>query len=681
MSEGVLLMAYGAPARLDQVEAYYTDIRGGTAPPPALLRELTSRYRAIGGGSPLSRVVERQRAALEAELARRGRPARVYAGMKHIAPFIRDAVARMAEDGVGRAAAIALAPQHSTFNVWTYGAMIEKAAAALGARAPRFEVVGSWHAQPRLIDALAAATAEALARCADPSTAHVFFTAHSLPVRLASGTDPYVREVLATASLVAERLGLARCDVAFQSAGRTGDEWVGPDLRDEIRRVTAAGVREIVVCPVGFVADHLEVLYDVDIEARAVAAEHGARLERARAMNDDPRFIAALADVALAGLGPVDASASAPVPIGSVRPARFVYGRAPMLLYWELTRACGLACRHCRAEAIPARDPLELGTAECLAVLDRIREFGQPLPHVVFTGGDPLRRPDLITLIAAATARGIGASLAPSATVDLTPEVLRAVRAAGARAISLSLDGSSAERHDTFRGVPGTFDATLRATRDARAAGLAVQINTLVTADTVDDLEAIARLLTPLDVMRWSLFFLIRVGRGSGLREVSPARTERLFRWLLDLAERVPFQVKTTEAMHYRRVAVRRMEAAGLDPAAIGRTPVGRGFGVRDGNGIAFIAHDGAVYPSGFLPLDAGNVRASSIVDIYRSSQVFASLRDADALTGKCGRCAYRLICGGSRARAYASAGDPLASDPLCPYEPPPASAVWGVAG
>lgn len=370
-----------------------------------------------------------------------------------------------------------------------------------------------------------------------------------------------------------------------------------------------------------------------------------------------------------------------PAPVGSVKPTRYVFDRAPMLVYWELTRACGLACRHCRAEAIATRDPLELDTAECVGVLDGISEFGRPLPHVVFTGGDPLRRPDLLTLIRAATARGIGSSLAPSATVDLTAEVLRDARAAGTQAISLSIDGPDARRHDTFRRVAGTFAATIRALREAREAGIAVQVNTLVTADNVDDLPAIAELLAPLDVMRWSLFFLIRVGRGAGLREISPARSERLFRWLLDLEPRVPFQIKTTEAMHYRRVAVRRMEAAGLDGAAIAKTPVGRGFGVRDGNGIVFIAHDGGVSPSGFLPLVAGNVRERSLVDIYRSAPLFTRLRDTGELGGKCGRCAYRAICGGSRARAYAWTGDPLGADPLCPYEPPAdgAPAVWGL--
>lgn len=323
---GVLLMAYGAPQRLEQVEAYYTHIRGGTPPPPALLDELRARYRSIGGGSPLSRIVERQRAALAAELARRAHAIPVYAGMKHIRPFIGDVVRRMAEDGVERVVAIALAPQHSTFNEQTYGRAVTEAAASVAApasavlglscapapvtvrvpaaacHAPAVTVVGSWHDQPRLIDAFAAATAEAVARCSDPARAHVFFTAHSLPERASGGTDRYAREVAATAALVAERCGLERCGVAFQSAGRTADRWIGPDLGAEIGRVAATGVREVVVSPVGFVADHLEVLYDIDIEARRVATGLGVRLERARSLNDDPTFIAALADVATAAL-------------------------------------------------------------------------------------------------------------------------------------------------------------------------------------------------------------------------------------------------------------------------------------------------------------------------------------------------------------------------------------------
>ena len=364
-------------------------------------------------------------------------------------------------------------------------------------------------------------------------------------------------------------------------------------------------------------------------------------------------------------------------PLGSVRPAGYVYDRAPMLVYWEMTRACGLACRHCRAEAIPARSPRELDTAEGLALLDQIVAFGRPFPHLVFTGGDPLRRPDLVPLVRAATARGIGSSVAPSATGDLGPEVISALKDAGAQSMSLSLDGSSPLQHDAFRGVEGTFEVTLRAARVIREAGLPLQINTLVTTETVDDLPGIHALLGDLGIMRWSLFFLIGVGRGIELREITPARSERLFRWILDLAATSPFPIKTTEAMHYRRVAVRRMLAAGLDRSAIERSPVGRGFGVRDGNGIVFVAHDGTVHPSGFLPLACGNVRTTPLADLYQRHELFVRLRDPQQLKGKCGRCPFSVICGGSRARAYARYGDPLESDPLCPYVPPAATTAW----
>jgi ferrochelatase len=303
--EAILLMAYGSPDRLDQVEAYYTDIRRGSPPPPELLEELIGRYRAIGGGSPLSRIVEEQRAALEAELARRGRPMRVYAGMRHIAPRIGTVVEGMAADGVQRFAAIALAPQQSS-NAAGYRRAVDAALAGLGETAPTVAYVDAWYDQPRFIEVLALTTREALDRFADPGRVRVMFTAHSLPARVLAEGDPYAGQLGATAALVAERLGLTQYEFSFQSAGRTGEPWLGPDILEEIRRLAAAGVTELVIRPVGFVADHLEVLYDIDIEAQAVARSVGIRLERARSLNDDPIFIAALADVAEAALTPAE---------------------------------------------------------------------------------------------------------------------------------------------------------------------------------------------------------------------------------------------------------------------------------------------------------------------------------------------------------------------------------------
>ncbi len=307
MSRAVLLVAYGSPERLDQVEAYYTDIRRGNPPPRPLLDELLRRYAAIGGGSPLSRIVELQRAALQAELARRGEAEPVYAGMRHIAPFIRDVVARMAADGIDEVVAIALAPHASSMSSGAYRRALDAGGAALGAAAPRISFVESWATEPRFIEALVAATAEALAKTSDPATARLLFTAHSLPARILAEGDPYLGQVRETAALVAAGLDRPDYDVAFQSAGRTDEPWLGPDLRDELRRLAALGAREVVVNAVGFVAEHLEVLFDIDIEAQAVARELGIHLVRARAMNDDPTFIAALADIAAARLAALPA--------------------------------------------------------------------------------------------------------------------------------------------------------------------------------------------------------------------------------------------------------------------------------------------------------------------------------------------------------------------------------------
>lgn len=355
---------------------------------------------------------------------------------------------------------------------------------------------------------------------------------------------------------------------------------------------------------------------------------------------------------------------------GVGRDSRLVFSESPLLVYWELTRACDLVCKHCRAESIKYRDPEELSAAEAKALLEQLRSFSNPAPHLVITGGDPLKRQDLFALIEHAARLGFNVSIAPSGTNNLTREVIARFKAGGVQSISLSLDGSSAEKHDDFRGVPGCFAWTLQAAQAAREEGLPLQINTLVTADTVEDLPDIYKLVKVLGIMRWSLFFLVAVGRGRSLQGLTPARCEALHHWLYDLSKEAPFAVKTTEAPHFRRVAFLRMQAEGLDTLSIRRTSFGLGFGIRDGNGIMFISHVGEVYPSGFLPLAAGNVRQNNPVEIYRYSELFVSIRDSSRLKGRCGRCEFKEICGGSRARAYAYTGDYLESDPLCPYQP-----------
>ena len=340
---------------------------------------------------------------------------------------------------------------------------------------------------------------------------------------------------------------------------------------------------------------------------------------------------------------------------------RTVFDRAPLRVYWELTRACDLACRHCRAEAVKLRHPEELNTGEGLRFLERLAAFGEPKPHLVLTGGDPLKRPDLWVLIDAARSLGLAVSVAPSATPLLRSEEIRRFKEAGVEAISLSLDGSTPARHDAFRGIPGTFERTLEAGRAARHAGLPFQINTLVADETLDDLPAIYLLASELGAARWSLFFLVSVGRGTVLEQITPAEAEAVMRWLVELAGQGSGPiVTTTEAPHFRRVMLQ-----GHRPTARGH-----GAGIRDGNGIMFISHTGDVHPSGFLPLSAGNVRADDVVTIYRDSHLFRTLRRVDLFAGRCGRCEFHAQCGGSRARAYAASGDPFGEDPLCPYEP-----------
>jgi radical SAM protein with 4Fe4S-binding SPASM domain len=260
-------------------------------------------------------------------------------------------------------------------------------------------------------------------------------------------------------------------------------------------------------------------------------------------------------------------------------------------------------------------------------------------------------------------------SITPAATPLLTRQALEQLTAHGIEGLGLSLGGSTAALHDAIRGIDGCFDRTLSAARWAGELGMPLQINTLVTAETAADLPAIYTLLTSLRVTRWSLFFLIAVGRGRVLEPLSPAAGEELMRWVYDLSRRAPFAVATTEAPSYRRVALSQMRAEGMSPEAIQRTPVYRGFGIRDGNGIVFVSNTGDICPAGFLPLPAGNVRVDHIVEVYRSAPLFRDLH-ATEFRGKCGWCEYRAICGGSRARAFAATGDPLASDPFCPYEP-----------
>ncbi len=356
------------------------------------------------------------------------------------------------------------------------------------------------------------------------------------------------------------------------------------------------------------------------------------------------------------------------------------FDRAPFIAIWETTRACALACVHCRADAIPRRDPEELTTAEGRQLMDRVRAFGDPPPLLVLTGGDPLRRPDIVELVAHGTGRGLSVSLTPSGTAAATGDRLRALRDAGLARLAVSLDGATEAAHDAFRGVRGSHRHTLRILERARALGLPLQINTTVCRRTVGELPALARQVEEAGVVLWALFFLIPVGRGQVSAALAATEIEDVLEWAADLARRVPFGVKTTEAPHYHRVLAGRA----TPPSPAGRTRpdfVGRaGRAVTDGNGFLFVDHRGEICPSGFLPLAAGNVRRDDLVAVYRDSPVFRALRDPARLGGRCGRCEYRERCGGSRARAFAATGDVLAEDPGCAWPSPAADVTGGPA-
>jgi radical SAM protein len=350
-----------------------------------------------------------------------------------------------------------------------------------------------------------------------------------------------------------------------------------------------------------------------------------------------------------------------------MNPREIDTSRRPFVLVWELTQACELACKHCRADAEPDRHPEELTTAEGRALLEEARRFGED-QLVVLSGGDPLARPDTVGLVDHGSDLGLRMTLTPSGTASLTPDRIQDLADAGLRRMALSVDGGSAAAHDEFRGEPGSFDHTVEAARETRAAGLPLQINTTVCAETVDELPAIRDLVADLGAVLWSVFFLVPVGRGRVLDPITPERAESVMEWLLETADDAPFGIKTTEAPHYRRVA---MERAGPGPAAaVAPDSIGRRTGITAGNGFAFVSHVGDVYPSGFLPQSAGSVRERGVVDIYREAPLFRSLRDPDELRGKCGACAFRGVCGGSRSRAFAYTGDPLGADPLCAHVP-----------
>jgi radical SAM protein len=369
----------------------------------------------------------------------------------------------------------------------------------------------------------------------------------------------------------------------------------------------------------------------------------------------------------------------------------------PFMVIWETTNACDLACRHCRAEAISEVEPGTLTTEEGKRLLDQIEQFGKPRPIVILTGGDPFKRDDIFELVAYGTEIGLPIAVSPSGTPLLNRANLLKVKEAGAKAMSLSIDGSTPELHDDFRRVEGSFRMTVDGWQAAHDVGLKVQLNTTVTRYNLYDLPNIFKLVQDMGVMTWSVFFLVPTGRGRVEDEVTPQEYEDVMNWLYDAGKLM--SVKTTEGHHYKRIVIQRtiLDELGVDPGPI----MGLGetyerlradfekladFGnaryaeedrmrrspmhINAGNGFVFISRRGEVFPSGFMPVAGGSVKEGSLVDIYRSSALFQDLRSPDLYEGRCGLCEFRYVCGGSRSRAYAVTGSPVGEEPFCTYQP-----------
>ena len=370
------------------------------------------------------------------------------------------------------------------------------------------------------------------------------------------------------------------------------------------------------------------------------------------------------------------------------------FNQRPFTVIWETTRACDLACLHCRAEANAQRDSEELTFTEAQRLIGSLKAFGRPFPILVLTGGDPAKRPDIFDIISYAREQGLRVAMTPSATPLITRDMVRRFAEAGLVRLAVSLDGKDAVTHDGFRGVAGSFERTIQILDWCDEFGLETQIHTTVTRHVLHDLPEIAEMIAERGIKLWALFLLIAVGRAARPEirrlNISARQIESLFHWLYELSKSAPYDVTPREGYHYRRVllqskaeemnisvealleAVEQKSLTPSDLADSGMAPkiVRAPLGVNDGKGVVFVSYKGDVQPSGFLNMAGGNVRCQSLADIYRYSPLFQYVRDYSQIKGKCGVCEFKSICGGSRARAYALTGDPMKSDPYCVYQP-----------
>ena len=359
------------------------------------------------------------------------------------------------------------------------------------------------------------------------------------------------------------------------------------------------------------------------------------------------------------------------------------YGSRPMLVFWETTRACQVACRHCRASAVTAALPGELDPAEGRSLVEQVAGFGRPYPILVLTGGDCLLRADLFDLVEYATTLGVPVALSPSVTPALTAQMVARIASSGVKAVSISLDGASAATHEGVRAIEHHFEDTLAAIKSLVSAGLTVQVNTTVMRENLHELADVAALVQQTGAQIWEVFFLVHVGRGVAAGAITPDEHEDVCHFLYD-ASTYGFIVRTVEAPFFRRVVAQRRGGGSAPGSAVyrelaqrltsllgpsTRRPSAHTAATRDGKGILFVAHDGEVYPAGFLPLGLGNLRERPLSTIYRDDELLKRIRGT-SFQGRCGRCEYADLCGGSRARAFAASGDPLGEDPACVFQP-----------
>lgn len=360
------------------------------------------------------------------------------------------------------------------------------------------------------------------------------------------------------------------------------------------------------------------------------------------------------------------------------------YSLEPRLVAWEATRACNLACVHCRAEAQLLGHPDQLKTHEVKKMIDQIAAFARPI--FIVTGGEPMMRPDIYELAAYGNGKGFHVVMSPNGTL-ITPESIANMKAAGVKRISVSLDGSSPARNNSFRMVENAFEDATRGIAYAREGGMPFQINTTITRRNVDDLPQMLRTVIDLGAITWDVFMLVPTGRGKIEDEVPPEQYEEVLNSIYDVSKTSPVPIKVTCGPHYMRVARQRLSAerkeareAGVErpehphgavhPHEASHLPFGSSRGCMAGNGFVFVSHVGDVYPCGYFPINAGNVRERHFRDIYRHSDLFDSLRDDSGLGGKCGACEFKKVCFGCRARALSIYGDYMAEEPYCIYEP-----------